>query len=134
IRSRTLASLERSWERGKDALNSRTVLVIDEAGMVGSRQLSRVLAEADRAGAKVVLVGDPEQLQPIGPGAAFRAVAECTGFVELGEVRRQREAWQRDASVDFARHRTVQGLEAHAERGGVRFADDVDAARKAIVR
>jgi Ti-type conjugative transfer relaxase TraA len=134
IRSRTLASLERSWERGRDVLNSRTVLVIDEAGMVGSRQLSRVLAEADRAGAKVVLVGDPEQLQPIGPGAAFRAIAERTGFVELGEVRRQREGWQRDASVDFARHRTVQGLDAHAERGGVRFADDVDAARKAIVK
>jgi Ti-type conjugative transfer relaxase TraA len=134
IRSRTLASLERSWERGRDTLNARTVLVIDEAGMVGSRQLARVLAEADRAGAKVVLVGDPEQLQPIGPGAAFRAIAERTGFVELSEVRRQREGWQREASVDFARHRTVQGLEAHAERGGVRFEDDVDAARKAIVR
>jgi Ti-type conjugative transfer relaxase TraA len=134
IRSRTLASLERSWERGRDTLNARTVLLIDEAGMVGSRQLSRVLAEADCAGAKVVLVGDPEQLQPIGPGAAFRAVAERIGFVELGEVRRQREGWQREASVDFARHRTAQGLEAHAERGGVRFEDDVKAARKAIVR
>lgn len=134
IRSRTLASLERSWERGKDTLNARTVLVIDEAGMVGSRQLSRVLAEADRVGAKVVLVGDPEQLQPIGPGAAFRAIAERTGFVELGEVRRQREGWQRDASVDFASHRTAQGLEAYAERDAIRMADDVDAARKAIVR
>jgi Ti-type conjugative transfer relaxase TraA len=133
IRSRTLASLERSWERGRDRLDARTVLVIDEAGMVGSRQLSRVLTEADRAGAKVVLVGDPEQLQPIGPGAAFRAIAERTGFVELGEVRRQREGWQRDASVDFARHRTAVGLQAYDERGGVRFADDMDAARKAIV-
>jgi Ti-type conjugative transfer relaxase TraA len=134
IRSRTLASLERSWERGRDTLNSRTVLVIDEAGMVGSRQLSRVLAEADRAGAKVVLVGDPEQLQPIGPGAAFRAIAERTGFVGLGEVRRQREGWQREASVNFARHRTVEGLQAYAERGAIQIADDVDAVRKAIVR
>ncbi len=133
IRSRTLASLERSWERGRDALNSRSVLVIDEAGMVGSRQLSRVLAEADRAGAKVVLVGDPEQLQPIGPGAAFRAVAERVGFVELGEIRRQREDWQRTASVDFARHRTVEGLSAYGERGAIHFTDDVGAARTAIV-
>jgi Ti-type conjugative transfer relaxase TraA len=133
IRSRTLASWERSWERGRDALTSRSVLVIDEAGMIGSRQLSRVLAEADRAGAKVVLVGDPEQLQPIGPGAAFRAVAERVGFVELGEIRRQREDWQRQASVDFARHRTAEGLAAYAERGAVRFADDIGAARTAIV-
>jgi len=134
IASRTLASWERSWERGRDPLGPRSVLVIDEAGMVGSRQLSRVLAEADRSGAKVVLVGDPEQLQPIGPGAAFRAVAERVGFVELGEVRRQREGWQREASVDFARHRTHEGLTAYAERGAVRFEADTGAARQAIVR
>ncbi|WP_438853239.1 Ti-type conjugative transfer relaxase TraA [Brevundimonas nasdae] len=133
IASRTLASWERSWERGRDSLDPRSVLVIDEAGMVGSRQLSRVLAEADRSGAKVVLVGDPEQLQPIGPGAAFRAVAERVGFVELGEIRRQREGWQRDASVDFARHRTAEGLTAYAERGAVRFEADPGAARQAIV-
>ncbi len=133
IASRTLASWERSWERGRDTLGPRSVLVIDEAGMIGSRQLSRVLAEADRSGAKVVLVGDPEQLQPIGPGAAFRAVAERVGFVELGEVRRQREGWQRDASVDFARHRTAEGLTAYAERGAVRFEADTGAARQAIV-
>lgn len=133
IRSRTLASLERSWERGRDTLGPRSVLVIDEAGMIGSRQLSRVLAQADRSGAKVVLVGDPEQLQPIGPGAAFRAVAERVGFVELGEVRRQRVGWQREASVDFARHRTGEGLTAYAERGAVRFEDDIGKARKAIV-
>ena len=74
--------------------------MVDEAGMVGSRAVSRVIAQADRAGAKVVLVGDPEQLQPIGPGAAFRAVTERTGYAELGEIRRQREDWQKDASRD----------------------------------
>lgn len=134
IRSRTLASFERSWERGRDALNARTVLVIDEAGMVGSRQLSRVLAQADRTGAKVVLVGDPEQLQPIGPGAAFRAVAERAGFAELAEIRRQGEGWQRTASADFARHRTAEGLGAYAERGAIRFEHDGGAVRNAIVR
>ena len=134
IRSRTLASFERSWERGRDRLTDRSVLVIDEAGMVGSRQLSRVLSEADRAGAKVVLVGDPEQLQPIGPGAAFRAVAERAGFVELGEIRRQREGWQREASVGFARHRTAEGLAAYGERGAIHFADELGSAKQAIVR
>lgn len=78
-------------------------------------------------------MGDPEQLQPIGPGAAFRAVAERVGFVELGEIRRQREDWQREASVDFARHRTAEGLGAYAERGAVRFEADVGAVRQAIV-
>jgi ATP-dependent exoDNAse (exonuclease V) alpha subunit len=64
-------------------LEQRDVFVIDEAGMVGLKQLSRFVIEAERAGAKIVLVGDPEQLQPIGAGAAFRAIAERIGCVEL---------------------------------------------------
>ncbi|HQT65496.1 MAG TPA: Ti-type conjugative transfer relaxase TraA [Acidocella sp.] len=134
IASRTLASWERGWERGFDRLGPRDVLVIDEAGMVGSKQLSRFITEADRAGAKIVLVGDPEQLQPIGPGAAFRAVAERIGFVDLAEIRRQREGWQRAASVAFGRHQTEEGLRAYAERDAVRFEATAADARTAIVR
>ncbi len=134
IASRTLASWEKSWERGRDVLGPRDVFVIDEAGMVGSQQLSRFIQAADAAGAKIVLVGDPEQLQPIGPGAAFRAVAERVGFVELEEIRRQREGWQRDASVDFGRHRTAEGLAAYAERDCIRFEATAEDARAEIVR
>ena len=134
IASRTLASWERSWERGRDVLDRRDVFVIDEAGMIGSKQLARFIGEADRMGAKIVLVGDPEQLQPIGAGAAFRAVAERVGFVELEEIRRQREGWQRAASVDFGRHRTAEGLEAYARHGAIRFEATVEQALNAIVR
>lgn len=134
IASRTLASWSRGWERGFDQLGPRDVFVIDEAGMVGSKQLSRFITEADRSGAKIVLVGDPEQLQPIGAGAAFRAVAERIGYVELEGVRRQREDWQRAASVDFGRHRAAAGLAAYADHGAVQFAETGDHARGAIVR
>ncbi|MDX5929635.1 Ti-type conjugative transfer relaxase TraA [Acidiphilium acidophilum] len=134
IAARTLASWERGWERGFDQLGPRDVFVIDEAGMVGSKQLSRFITEADRTGAKLVLVGDPEQLQPIGPGAAFRAIAERVGYVELEGVRRQREGWQRAASVDFGRYRTEAGLAAYAERGAVRLEETGGQARAALVR
>ena len=134
IASRTLASWEKSWERGRDVLDRRDVFVIDEAGMVGSRQLSRFIQAADQAGAKIVLVGDPEQLQPIGAGGAFRAVAERVGFVELEEIRRQREGWQRAASVDFGRHRTAEGLAAYARHGAIRFEATGEQALNAIVR
>ncbi|MDD4937285.1 MAG: Ti-type conjugative transfer relaxase TraA, partial [Acidiphilium sp.] len=134
ITSRTLASWSRGWERGFDRLGPGSVLVIDEAGMVGSKQLSQFITEVDRAGAKIVLIGDPEQLQPIGAGAAFRAVAERVGCVELEGVRRQREGWQRAASVDFGRHRTIEGLDAYDQRGAIRFEATGDDARAAIVR
>ena len=67
IKSRTIASLEHAWGHGRDQLTKRDVLVIDEAGMVGSRQMERVLSNAAEAGAKVVLVGNPEQPQAIEP-------------------------------------------------------------------
>ena len=74
IASRTIASMEHGWEQGRDRLGARDILVIDEAGMVGTRQLERVLSHAAEAGAKVVLVGDPQQLQSIEAGAAFRSI------------------------------------------------------------
>ena len=133
IASRTLASWERGWERGRDHLRRGDVLVIDEAGMVGSKQLARFIAAAERAGAKIVLVGDPDQLQPINAGAAFRAIAERTGFVTLERIQRQRDAWQREASMAFARSRTAEGLALYAERGAVRFRDDKAETMRAVV-
>jgi hypothetical protein len=95
------------------------VLVVDEAGMVGSRQMERVLSAARDAGAKVVLVGDPEQLQAIEAGAAFRALAERHGAAEISEVRRQREAWQREATRELATGRTGVALGRYERAGGV---------------
>ncbi len=133
ISSRTLASWEHGWRAGRGELGPKDVMVIDEAGMVGSRQLARFVAEAERTGAKLVMVGDQEQLQAIGAGAPFRAIAQRVGFAELQDIRRQREGWQREASGDFARHRTGEGLAAYAERGGIQFSETRDTARAAIV-
>ncbi|KAB2758610.1 Ti-type conjugative transfer relaxase TraA [Brucella anthropi] len=117
IRSRTLAAWEHAWNNGRDRLMRGDILVIDEAGMVSSLQMARVLDAAEKAGAKVVLVGDAMQLQPIGAGAAFRAIAERIGSAELAGVRRQQDQWARDASKLFARGRTGAGLEIYARRG-----------------
>lgn len=57
IGSRTLASLEHQWGQDRERLTSKHILVIDEAGMVGTRQLERVVSEAERQGAKVTWVG-----------------------------------------------------------------------------
>ncbi|MGC4411278.1 Ti-type conjugative transfer relaxase TraA, partial [Rhizobium sp. ST-5] len=134
ILSRTLASWEHSWQAGRAKLGTGDILVIDEAGMVGSRQLGRFVEEVERRGAKLVLVGDHEQLQAIGAGSPFRAIAERIGAVELSEIRRQEQEWQRQASIAFATHRTGEGLSAYADRGQVHFADNRDEARDALVR
>ena len=117
IASRTIASLEYAWKEGRDQLTSRDMLVVDEAGMIGSRQMERVLSAARTAGAKVVLIGDPEQLQAIEAGAAFRALAERHGAAEITTIRRQHEAWQRDATRELATGRTEAALEWYAAAG-----------------
>jgi Ti-type conjugative transfer relaxase TraA len=133
IPSRTIASLEHGWGQGRGALTARDVLVVDEAGLVGSRQLGRVLAHAREAGAKVVLVGDAEQLQAIEAGAAFRAVVERVGAAEVTEVRRQREGWQREATGELATGRTAAALERYEAAGVVREHGTAEEARAALV-
>ncbi|MGY4403898.1 Ti-type conjugative transfer relaxase TraA [Bradyrhizobium sp. USDA 3315] len=133
IASRTIASLEHGWGQGRDLLTSRDVLVIDEAGMVGTRQLERVLSHAAEVGAKVVLVGDPQQLQSIEAGAAFRSIHERHGGAEIGDVRRQREAWQREATRDLATGRTGNALEAYRSRDMVHVAETRDQARGDLI-
>ena len=133
IASRTLASLEHQWGQDRELLTARDVLVIDEAGMIGSRQMERVLSAAERAGAKVVLVGDPEQLQAIEAGAAFRSIVERHGAAEITEIRRQREDWQRDATQALATGRTGEAIDAYQQRGMVHAAATREHARGELI-
>src|SRR5450432_3578071 len=133
IASRTIASMEHSWQQGRDLLTTRDVLVIDEAGMVGTHQLERVVSHAAEAGAKVVLVGDPQQLQAIEAGAAFRSIHERHGGAEIGEVRRQRQDWQRDATRDLANRRTSNALEAYRSHDMLHEAQTREQARGDLI-
>jgi Ti-type conjugative transfer relaxase TraA len=133
IASRTIASMEHGWQQGRDGLTARDVLVIDEAGMVGTRQLERVLSHATEAGAKVVLVGDPQQLQAIEAGAAFRSIHERHGGAEIGDVRRQREDWQRGATRDLATGRTDAAIHAYDAHGMVHAAATREQARDDLI-
>ena len=133
IPSRTIASLEYAWSKDRDLLGPRDVLVIDEAGMIGSRQLERVLTEAERRGAKVLLVGDPEQLQSIEAGAAFRSLAERHPHVEIEDIRRQLEPWQRDATKALATGRTVEALGAYGAHDRIHAAETREDARRDLI-
>jgi conjugative relaxase-like TrwC/TraI family protein len=85
--------------QGQDerVLDSRTVLVVDEAGMLGSRKLARLLDYAADARAKIVLVGDDKQLAAIEAGGGFRGLRLRLGASTLTENRRQAESWEREA-------------------------------------
>lgn len=96
IRSQTLHSLIYKLDSGTRQLSARDVVVIDEAGMAGSRQLKQILDHIHAAGSKVVLVGDPLQLQPIEAGGMFRYLSDEIGYSELRDIRRQQKVEDQD--------------------------------------
>jgi hypothetical protein len=110
------------------------VLVVDEAGMVGSRKLDQLLEHAHQAGAKVVLVGDDRQLAPIDAGGGFRALRLRLGASELTENRRQHQAWEREA-LELVRSGLVEeAVAAYQAHERVVAADSKPAATLALLQ
>jgi conjugative relaxase-like TrwC/TraI family protein len=121
-------------DRGREQLDGRTLLVVDEAGMVGSRKLARLLEHAQQAQAKVVLVGDDRQLAAIDAGGGFRALRLRLGASELTENRRQQQAWEREA-LDLVRSGLVdQAVAAYQAHDRVVAADSKPAATLALLQ
>jgi Ti-type conjugative transfer relaxase TraA len=131
IESRNLAQLTRDLDTGARELNSRTVLVVDEAGMVGSRQMADLMTRAQDAGAKLVLVGDSRQLQPIDAGGAFAAIKERIGAESLSTIQRQRDDADRQVSRLTREGKATEALENLSQRGRVHVSNDAADARRA---
>jgi conjugative relaxase-like TrwC/TraI family protein len=110
-----------------------TVVVVDEAAMIGTRKLARLLDHAAHDGAKVVLVGDYRQLPEIDAGGAFAALSEAVPTVELVDNRRQRHAWERAALDQLRSGSVTESFAAYRAAGRVTVASGADAAREAMV-
>jgi conjugative relaxase-like TrwC/TraI family protein len=129
-----LLKLDRAEHEGEEGLPRESVLLIDEAGMVDSATLARLVSHAERAQAKLVLVGDPEQLGEIEAGGLFRALAERGESIYLDEVIRHRHDLDRDAAkrIREGEGREALGLYRSSER--VTVAPNAEERREAMVR
>jgi conjugative relaxase-like TrwC/TraI family protein len=97
INADTIALRNLQLAEGNLHLDARTVLLIDEAAMAGTRTLAPILDAAHHAHAKVVLIGDPKQLAAIDAGGLLTGLAERIPPITLTENRRQHHEWERDA-------------------------------------
>jgi conjugative relaxase-like TrwC/TraI family protein len=93
----TADSLITSFEHGHLNLDPNTVIVLDEAGMIDSERLSKLVRLADRAGVKLVLTGDAAQLYALGAGGLFKELEGKIPTAELTEVHRAHHQWEREA-------------------------------------
>jgi ATP-dependent exoDNAse (exonuclease V) alpha subunit len=130
---RTVDRLLYDVGKGHLELDSKTVLVVDEAAMLGTRKLAPLLDHAHHAGAKVVLVGDDRQFAPIDAGGGFRALRWRLGASELTVNRRQVEAWEQRAIDDVRAGRVEQAIAAYAEHERIRAFEAGDDRDRAVV-
>jgi conjugative relaxase-like TrwC/TraI family protein len=131
--ARTVDRLLLDLQQGRTELGSRTVLVVDEAAMVATRKLAPLLSHVERAGAKVVLVGDDRQFASIAAGGGFRALRLRLGASELTVNRRQVEAWEQQAIEEVRAGRVKQAIAAYAEHGRIRAFEARDDRDRALV-
>jgi AAA domain len=131
--ARTVDRLLLDLGKGRNELDERTVLVVDEAAMVGTRKLAPLLSHAGRTGAKVVLVGDDRQFASIAAGGGFRALRLRLGASELTVNRRQVEAWEQRAIDDIRAGNLEQAIAAYAEHDRIQAFEARDDRDRALV-
>lgn len=132
IQSTTLARLQHELRRGSD-LTAQTVLIVDEAATVGTRDMADIARHASETDAKLVLSGDDRQLPEIEAGGAFRGLAKRLGTVELQEVRRQRAEWDREALAALRDGKVDRWLQAYREHDRVHAGHDAASTRALLV-
>jgi len=130
--TRLLAALDKPVDGRPAGLARGTVLIVDEAGMLGTRPLARLLSHARAADAKLVLVGDHHQLPELTAGGAFRALATTLHASELQQNRRQVEPWERAALDQLRNGDASQALDDYDTAGRVQRADTGADARCAL--
>ncbi len=128
--ARLLLDLDRPRGGG---ISPRTVLVLDEASMIGTRDLAAVLKHAEQAQAKVLVVGDTRQLAAVDAGGGLRALQDRLGAATLTVNRRQHAEWERTALADVAAGTPAEALRAYTAHERVTVSDTALSARAAMV-
>ena len=134
IPSTTIARLRIAIDRNEPgALDGRSVLILDEAGTAGTRDLARLLAETERVGAKLVISGDPRQLPEIAAGGLFGALCEQQPTIELRDNRRQQHEWEIEALRQLRDGNTTRAFHAYLNHGRITVGHDAHHTKTLLV-
>ncbi len=132
IASTTAHSLHADLESSRRKLRVGDVLVIDEAGMLGTELMADLVGKAHRAEAKVILVGDPKQLPSIEAGGLLASLAKRIEVVELVENRRQLDPEERFIAAALRKGLTELAVRRLDQHGRVTIAHNSDSLRDQV--
>ena len=132
IKSQTLHSLLAELDAGSRVLTESSIIVLDEAGMVGTRQLHRLLQHVNQSGSKLVMVGDHQQLQPIDAGGLFRRISDDVGYATLSDIRRQNDESDRETIKRLISGDAINTIQRLSDAGQLRVERDDQVARTMV--
>lgn len=135
VKSQTIAL----WELKKEKFFAKQVYVVDEAGMVGSKQMTNILKRANQNNAKVVLVGDEHQLQPINAGGALSAIDKEIVKIapqyssQIETIRRQKHQWMKDIVCYAAKGEINKSIDILVEKKRIKVFRSAKLAKEKLV-
>ncbi len=119
--------------RPTSPLSPETVLIVDEAGMVGTRQMADLIKKCEETRTKLVLVGDGKQLQAVELGGAFQGIGEAVGEVRLTDIIRQKSEEDRRAVRALSEGSARAALTYYASQGSLDIASDREEAKEHLL-
>lgn len=125
INAMTVHKFLSQFEQGRCHFNAKTILILDEAGMVDVSRFEELLSVTHSLGVKLVVGGDGQQLQPIEAGPALRLVTGQTGVATLHTVIRQKENRMRKATKDFGQAKTQEAINLYQQKGHLHIINEI---------
>jgi conjugative relaxase-like TrwC/TraI family protein len=132
--ARAVAKFLHEARSGDRHIGRNSVIILDEGGMVGLREMAEIARIAEEAGAKLVIAGDTRQLKPVAAGAPMELLRQHLGSSEITEIRRQKEGWMRQASTDLATGNIEAAVDLYDKAGKVRWVSGRDETFAALAR
>ncbi len=131
----TSAKLLIDLRQGRLKIDDKTLVLIDEAGQLGTIDFSALLENIADYGAKVVLVGEDKQLDSVSHGGALRYLSkpDIAGTSRIETIRRQREQWSRNAVMYLRNGQAKKSLLLSQKRGYVEIGNDSAESRALLV-
>ncbi|MBU3004280.1 MobF family relaxase [Paraglaciecola arctica] len=135
IKSFTIAKLLLDLDKDKSKVNSGDVVVIDEAGQVGLRAMSKLQEHSLQKGFKIILTGEDKQLDAIEHGGVLRYLSrtDIVGTTRIETIRRQRKDWDRIAVANLRDGNALEAIKKYHAHGRLNFCTETDTAYEQLV-
>lgn len=127
IKSVAIAGFLKDYEDGKLNLGPKTIIVVDECGLIGSRTAAKLLEIQAKHGCKIIMTGDEAQHQAVEAGPAMKIMMLEAGSCIISAIRRQKQAWERQMVTDLSEGRSLTALAALDSHGQLIFEDTREA-------